>query len=338
MTKPYVLTNQNSPAFWMIDNLWMPLAGSTLTSGSFTLLEQICGTGIGGPPTHYHPTDEGLFVIDGHCTFHAGGVTLEAGPGDFVSIPRLTPHSFSVDVPGSRLLNFYTPAGFEDIIMSLAIPAPERKAPKAGESPMPPPWMVEETSREFGQIPVLGLPFRDPLTDENSGTTPSELNLIKPFGSSILNAPAFWSQDSLFTILASKEQTGGAYSLMHQVCPQRSGPPPHTHLQDEVLYLLNGTLTLLLGDRCLEVNEGSLAFIPKHTVHSFRIDSDSATLLNWYLPGGFEETISRFGVAAEHRGLPPLHLPQKGTPDQMMAHFDRIGMTAIAVPDFLRKP
>ena len=77
---PYVLTNENSPAFWLIDNLWMPLAGSFLTGGNFCFLEQICGTGIGGPPTHAHPSDEGLYVIEGHCTFNAGGKTVEAGP------------------------------------------------------------------------------------------------------------------------------------------------------------------------------------------------------------------------------------------------------------------
>src|ERR1700761_8649209 len=105
---PYILTNENSPAFWLIDNLWMPLAGSYLTNGNVCLIEQVCGTGIGGPCTHAHPFDEGLYVIEGQCTFHAGGKTVVAGPGSFVSIPRLVEHSFTVDVPHSRLLNFYT--------------------------------------------------------------------------------------------------------------------------------------------------------------------------------------------------------------------------------------
>jgi hypothetical protein len=60
---PYVLTNRNSPAFWLTDNLWMPLAGSFLTNGNFCLIEQVCGVGIGGPCTHAHPSDEGLYVI-----------------------------------------------------------------------------------------------------------------------------------------------------------------------------------------------------------------------------------------------------------------------------------
>ena len=52
---PYVLTNRNSPAFWLIDNLWVTLAGSFLMDGSFRSIEQVCGVGIGGPCTHTLP-------------------------------------------------------------------------------------------------------------------------------------------------------------------------------------------------------------------------------------------------------------------------------------------
>ena len=134
---PYVLTNQNSPAFWLIDNLWMPLAGSFLTDGNFCLIEQVCGVGIGGPCTHAHPSDEGLYILEGHCTFNAGGETVQAGPGTFVSVPRLVEHSFTVDEPNSRLLNFYTPGGFEMLLMSIATPAAEREPP-APNSQSPP--------------------------------------------------------------------------------------------------------------------------------------------------------------------------------------------------------
>jgi hypothetical protein len=47
--------------------LWMPLAGSLLTGGNFCFLEQLCAAGS-GPGTHAHPSDEGLYVVGGHCT------------------------------------------------------------------------------------------------------------------------------------------------------------------------------------------------------------------------------------------------------------------------------
>src|ERR1700733_4392107 len=91
---------------------------------------------------------------------------------------------------------------------------------------MPPRWMVEECSREFGQIPILGLPFAAPPTKDNMTTQPSQVNPIKPYGVEVKNAPAYWMQDILWTVLATTEQTGGSYALMEEWCPKHSGPPP----------------------------------------------------------------------------------------------------------------
>ena len=333
---PYLLTNQNSTAFWLIDNLWMPLATSSLTGNRFALMEQVCGTGIGGPQAHMHPSDEGMYILEGHCTFQAGGERVKAGPGTFVSIPRLTEHSFTVDVPGTLLLNFYTPAGFENFIMSLAIPAPERKAPPPGSTPMPPRWMALEASREFGQIAAPTMPIADPPNDSNRATKPSETNSTKPYAVQVEKAPAYWSQDILWTVLATAEQTGGSYSLLEELCPKRSGPPPHTHEQDEVFYILEGEITLVVGSQRFTAKAGSLAYIPAKYVHTFRVETETARLLNWYLPGGFERAITEFAVPATSRTLPPAHIDTRGTPEQMSALFQRIGMTPVAVPDFLR--
>ncbi len=335
-TKSYLLTNQNSTAFWLIDNLWMPLATSSLTGNQFTLLEQVCGTGIGGPPTHMHPTDEGMYILEGHCTYQVEGRTVKAGPGTFVSIPRETEHSFVVDKPNTILLNFYTPAGFEGIIMSLAVPAAERKAPVPGSTPMPPRWMVEETSREFGQIPGINLPLADPPNETNMATKPSQTNPTKPYALSREQAAGYWLQDILWTVLATAEQTGGSYSLLEQLCPKNSGPALHAHEQDEAFYVLEGEITLIAGPERFIAKAGSFIYIPAQCVHSFRVDTAEARLLNWYLPGGFERTITDFAVPAESRTLPSGHVGMRGTPEQLQALFKRVGMTSLAVPDFLR--
>lgn len=333
---PYVLTNQNSPAFWLIDNLWMPLAGSALTNGNFCFIEQICGIGIGGPPTHAHPSDEGLYILEGQCTFNAGGNTVKAGSGTFISIPRLIEHSFTVDLPNSRLLNWYSPGGFEMLLMSIATPAAERKPPVPNSLPLPPRWMVEECSREFGQIPVLGLPFADPPAKDNMATRASEVNPVKPYSVEAKNAPAFWSQGILWTILATADQTGGSYSLIEELCSEHSGPPPHTHEQDEVLYIIEGEVTLIAGAQRVTATAGSLAYIPAHCVHSFRVDVNETRLLNFYLPGGFERVITESALPADARTLPPPEIRESATPEKMQALFRRVGMSTVALPDVLR--
>ncbi len=288
-----MLTNQNSTAFWLIDNLWMPLATSHHTQDNFSLMEQVCGTGIGGPQTHMHPTDEGMYILEGHVTFQVGGQTLEAGPRTFASIPRFTEHSFTIDMPATRLLNFYTPGGFEMFIMSLAIPAAERKAPEPGTTPMPPRWMAMEASHEFGQIAAPTMPIADPPTKENRTTKPSQTNPIQPYGISLEKAPTLRAQENLVTHLATAEQTGGSYSLLHQRSPSRSGPASHTNEQDEAIYVLEGELTVIAGQERYTAKAGSFVYIPAGTTHAFRVDSAEAQLLNWYLPGVSEQLSKR---------------------------------------------
>jgi mannose-6-phosphate isomerase-like protein (cupin superfamily) len=53
-----------------------------------------------GPRLHEHPCDETWVVIEGHLTFEAGEVRLEAGPGDIVIVPPKVPHKFTSNGPG----------------------------------------------------------------------------------------------------------------------------------------------------------------------------------------------------------------------------------------------
>ena len=324
--KPYMLTNQNSTAYWLIDNLWMPLATSHHTQDNFSLMEQVCGTGIGGPQTHMHPTDEGMYILEGQITFQVGGQEIKAGPGTFASIPRLTEHSFTIDTLGTRVLNFYTPGGFEMFIMSLAVPAQERKAPAPGTTPMPARWMALEASREFGQIAAPTMPIADPPNEENSKTKSSEVNPIKPYGLNLEEAPAFWMQTSLFAVIASREQTGGSYSLVHQHAPRNAGLAPHTHEQDEAIYVLEGNLTLTAGAESFNAEAGALLYIPAKTRHSFRVDSQEAKLLNWHLPGGHEQLIVQQGITAESRNLPTSPTLSRLDSSQAEALYERIGL------------
>lgn len=313
----------------------MPLATGVLTNNRFTLIEQQMHAG-GGPPTHMHPQDEGFYVVEGACTFNAGGQSVKAGAGTFISIPRDTPHSFTVDGDPTRVLNFYLPAGFEMLLMSLANPAPERRIPALDAVPLPPRWMVEELSREYGQVKVLALPFADAPDEHNMATTPSKTNSIVPYSFQLAEAPAYWDNDILWTLLASGQQTGGSYSLFEELCPKLSGPPPHAHEQDEMIYLLEGEATFLAGDQTFSAKAGAFVFIPEGTIHSFRVDSNTARLLNFYAPAGFEQMISELGLKATTRTLPPAGLLEQADAEKRTALFEKVGMHQIAVPDVLR--
>jgi mannose-6-phosphate isomerase-like protein (cupin superfamily) len=68
------------------------------------------------------------------------------------------------------------------------------------------------------------------------------------------------------------------------------GPPPHRHERHlDSFYVLEGTLTVLLGDREVEAEAGSFAAVPPGVRHTFSNRSDGEVrVLNVMAPGGFE--------------------------------------------------
>ena len=69
-----------------------------------------------------------------------------------------------------------------------------------------------------------------------------------PFISNADTAPAYWMADVLWMVLADSSDTGGRFSMMEQLLPKGSGPGPHKHTwSDEIFYMLDGEITLLMG-------------------------------------------------------------------------------------------
>lgn len=121
---------------------------------------------------------------------------------------------------------------------------------------------------------------------------------------------AYWGMGILWIILATAEETNGAYSCIEELIPQGPAAPPHIHeAADETFYIMEGEATFFVEDQPLKATAGSFVSIPRGTKHAFQIDSETARLLNTYLPAGFEYTILATTVPAEARTLPPASLP-----------------------------
>ena len=66
------------------------------------------------------------------------------------------------------------------------------------------------------------------------------------------------------------------------------------------------------------------------------MDSETATLLNYYTPAGFERTITELGERAGARKILPSDRPAiPGGTDDAMALFQEIGMHLVQEPDSL---
>ena len=87
---PFVSTPQDSPAYWLLDILWVVHATGEQTQGRYSLIEQWMPHDAFAPP-HVHPhADESFWVMEGEMTVEVGGKTLVLGPGSLGHVPATT--------------------------------------------------------------------------------------------------------------------------------------------------------------------------------------------------------------------------------------------------------
>lgn len=147
---------------------------------------------------------------------------------------------------------------------------------------------------------------------------------MTPFVASRESSSSYWLVDSLWSVLASAESTGGALTVLDQVMPRRSGPPPHVHERlHEYFYLLDGEIRFQLGTEVRTASAGSLVSVPPHTTHGFAVASETARVLNLYTPGGFTEQITYMGTPATDLRLPRAGEQVPVTPDRHNAYLTR---------------
>ncbi len=282
------------------------MASGYQTGNSLCLIDQLVTADGGGPCTHMHPTDEGLYVVSGHCTFHAGGQTVSAGKGSLAVVPRYTEHAFSVDAPDTQLLNFYLPSGFEMFIMGFAHPAERNELPPKDGVAMPPARLVEQLSRDYGQIRVLGLPGIDPPTPAGMATKPTPGAMVQPYMASAESSTRWWHDGQLWSVLADEARTDGGFSMFDIIAPRGTGAPPHLFVEaDAFTYVLDGEVDVLLGHEVKPARKGDFVFIPKGTPHSHRVTSDRAHLLYLHTPAGFERVLQALGERTTANAPPP---------------------------------
>ncbi len=97
---------------------------------------------------------------------------------------------------------------------------------------------------------------------------------------------------------ADGTETAGRYSISEWwLEPHTLGPGTHHHPEDDVFFVLEGTVTFLVGEERVEAPAGSFVMAPGGTPHDFRNGTDArAGFLNVSAPGDFEQAMP--GIAA----------------------------------------
>ena len=75
------------------------------------------------------------------------------------------------------------------------------------------------------------------------------------------------------------------------------GPPPHVHdTLHDMFFVLEGTLTMRLGDETMEAGPGTFICVPPGVVHTFSNRSETAVrFLNFNTPSGWEDYMGDLG-------------------------------------------
>ena len=110
------------------------------------------------------------------------------------------------------------------------------------------------------------------------------------------------------TFKAVSDQSGGGLTVIEGVSAPGEGPPLHVHReQDELIYTLDGTFRVKLGDELIEALPRSFVFIPRGTQHTWQNIGDGfSRFVAALVPASveFEEFFHRYGeLSPEERGM-----------------------------------
>jgi mannose-6-phosphate isomerase-like protein (cupin superfamily) len=88
-------------------------------------------------------------------------------------------------------------------------------------------------------------------------------------------------------------ETNNKYSISEWwLEPYTKGPGAHSHDEDDVFYVIEGTMSILVNDEWHEANKGSFILAPAGVTHDFENrGSVKAGVLNFSIPGNFEQNM-----------------------------------------------
>ncbi len=134
---------------------------------------------------------------------------------------------------------------------------------------------------------------------------------------------ARWWFDNLAVIKATAADTGGLMSIVEVTEPPGTEGPLHVHhREDEAFWILEGDVTIYVGDTTIEAHAGDYAWGPRGIPHRYTVGPAGCRMLFICVPGGFEHLVVATSEPAGSRTLPP---PAEEPPD-----MERVAAAAAA--------
>ena len=113
------------------------------------------------------------------------------------------------------------------------------------------------------------------------------------------------------SVKATRDETGGAFSLLEANEPAGFGPPLHVHHDAaEAFYVLEGEYIIFLEGREVSCPTGSFIFVPIGMPHGFRVSNMASRKLNFYTPAAMVGYFDELSEATSNGEVDPLVVSQ----------------------------
>jgi quercetin dioxygenase-like cupin family protein len=156
--EPYSRWLGGEASYWTMGYLMTWLAEGEDTDGRFSLVEVVARKGTEPPPHTHSREDEAYYILEGEISFRVGGQSIEAGPGDYVWLPRGVQHGIEAKTEQVKALILITPAGLEEAFKKLSEPARSATLPPPPEEPP----SMEQMHQILAVFEAYGVEFAPP--------------------------------------------------------------------------------------------------------------------------------------------------------------------------------
>jgi len=125
-----VLETGQGQSFWLMGDFYAIKTTAQQTGGAYSVTEIKSFPGNGPPPHIHHKEDECFYVVEGAFSVILGDHVFDVADGDFVRIPKGTPHTYkNVGAIPGQMLVILSPGGFEQLWAELGQPGTLSRCP-----------------------------------------------------------------------------------------------------------------------------------------------------------------------------------------------------------------
>jgi quercetin dioxygenase-like cupin family protein len=143
-----------------------------------------------------------------------------------------------------------------------------------------------------------------------------------------------WWKTGRMTVKAGGAETANRFAQVETNDPRGTATPFHLHHnEDETFYVIEGEVTLFVGDERIDLSAGDYAFAPRGIAHASITRSELARTLITMSPGGLEELFVSSGLAVNGNEQPTEEV--LAPMDELVRSFGAYGVDILGPPPSL---